>query len=196
MASQESNTNTIDGKPNRQIRSLHFALFILLAVCWPGTIGCQGLPGNQAMRQYQLESDRLLSELRAHKKRADDSEAEKSQLKMRLAESEKLVARLGGTLGRTTANNASKNRTDSKLLIGDARGDSGTVSSLSELASTRTPGRGPAKIQRGGLPDTFPSTSGQLTSGSRQDPISLGGSRDLRGDPKGESQWRPVNRGQ
>ena len=149
------------------------------------------------MRQYQLESDRLLAEFRAQKKRAEELEVRNGQLEQRLAESEKQVARnQAGTSSRSTASNMNRSRTDSELTIGDARGDRGTINNLSDAKSSRSTGRAPVKIQRGGLPDALPSTSGQLTSGNRSDPFSLGGSRDLRGDPKSESQWRPVNRGQ
>lgn len=149
------------------------------------------------MRQYQLESDRLLAEFRAQKKRADELEVRKGQLEQRLAESEKLLARsLAGTSSRSTASNTNRSRTDSELVIGDARGGGSAINNLSDAKSSRSTGRVPAKIQRGGLPDAFPSTSSQLTSGNRSDPFSVGGSRDLRGDPKNESQWRPVNRGQ
>ena len=44
------------------------------------------------MRQYQQDSDRLLSEFRAQKKRAEELEARNAQLEQRLAESEKLLA--------------------------------------------------------------------------------------------------------
>jgi len=147
------------------------------------------------MRQYQLESDRLLAEFRAQKKRADELEARKGQLEQRLAESEKLLARsLAGTSSRSTASKTNRSRTDSELMIGDASGGGNAINNLSDANSSRSTGRVPAKIERGGLPDAFPSTTGQLTSGNRSDPFSLGGSRDLRGDPKSESQWRPVNR--
>jgi hypothetical protein len=148
------------------------------------------------MRQYQLESDRLLAEYRAEKKRNEDLVARNGLLEQRLAESEKLLARnSGGTTGRSTANNSNRNRTDSELTIGDVRGDSRPINSLSDANSSRNSSRGPTKIQRGGLADALPSTSGQLTAGNRNDPISLGaGSRDLRGDPQSESQWRPLNR--
>lgn len=167
----------------------------------PGCIaftGCQRFPATQAMRQYQLESDRLLAEFRAQKKRAEDLEVRNGQLEQRLAESEKLLARsLAGTTGRSTAGNTNRGRSNSELTIGNASGDRSAINNLSDANSSRSSARGPSKIVRGGLPDTTPSTSGQLTSGNRNDPLSLGsGPRDLRGDPKSESQWRPVNRGQ
>jgi len=171
-------------------------LILLVVSCLFVSTGCQRFPGSQAMRQYQLENDRLLAEFRAQKKRADESEVRNSQLEQRLAESEKLSARiLGGSNGRSTAGNTSRSRNDSELMIGDARGDN-SISSLSDAKSSRSTARGPVKINRGGLPDALPSTSGILTSGNFSDPLSLGnGPRDLKGDPKSQSQWRPVNRG-
>ncbi len=197
MASRKSTSKAIlrktMGRPVWQ--TLAFAI-VLLPFCIALT-GCQRFPGGQAMRQYQLESDRLLAEFRAQKKRAEELEVRNGQLEQRLAESEKQVARnQAGTSSRSTASNMNRSRTDSELTIGDARGDRGTINNLSDAKSSRSTGRAPVKIQRGGLPDALPSTSGQLTSGNRSDPFSLGGSRDLRGDPKSESQWRPVNRGQ
>ena len=162
--------------------------------------GCQRVPGGQAIRQYQMESERLLAEFRAQKKRADEAEARYGQLEQRLAESEKNYARdMGGVSGRSTASSSNRGSNDSKLLIGDLRNNrnTGDRSELSEFNSSRSSSRGTTGIQRGGLPDAAPSTNGRLTSSNRNDPISLGNRpRDLRGDPKSESQWRPVNRGQ
>ncbi len=197
MASRKSTSKAILRKTMvRPLwQTLAFAI-VLLPFCIALT-GCQRFPGGQAMRQYQLESDRLLAEFRAQKKRAEELEVRNGQLEQRLAESEKQVARnQAGTSSRSTASNMNRSRTDSELTIGDARGDRGTINNLSDAKSSRSTGRAPVKIQRGGLPDALPSTSGQLTSGNRSDPFSLGGSRDLRGDPKSESQWRPVYRGQ
>ncbi len=169
------------------------AVFFLL-----GLSGCQRFPGGQAMRQYQMESDRLLSEFRAQKKRAEDLEVRNGQLEQRLAESEKMLARsLGGSSARSTAGSSSRGGNDAKLMIGDVRGDRNALGSLSEFNSSRSSPRGTTAIQRGGLPDSEPPTSGRLASGNRSDPISLGnGQRDLRGDPKSDAQWRPVSRGQ
>ena len=197
MASRKSNCKAILREP---VWEFHWRMpvhVLILLICCPGVTGCQRLPGGQAMRQYQLESDRLLAEFRAQKKRAEELEARNGQLEQRLAESEKQLARgLSGTSSRSTASNTNRGRTDSELMIGDARGGGSTLNNLSDAKSSRSTGRVPTLIQKGGLPDAFPSTSGKLTSGNRIDPFSLGGSRDLRGDPKSESQWRPVNRGQ
>ncbi len=158
--------------------------------------GCQRFPGSQAMRQYQLESDRLLAEYRAEKKRNEDLTARNGLLEQRLAESEKLLARnTGGSNSRSIANNSNRNRSDSELTIGNVRDERAPMNGLSDANSSRNSARGPTKIQRGGLADALPSTSGKFTSGNRSDPISLGGgARDLRGDPKSESQWLPLSR--
>ena len=150
--------------------------------------GCQQMPGGQAMRQYQLESDRLLNEFRAQKKRAEDLEVRNAQLEQRLAESEKQLASNNRTSGKS-----SKSRSETELLIGEANGERRNGNQLSESGSSRSPGlRNP--IGRTGLPDVSPSTAGQLTSGSNRDPLSLGGGpRDLKGDRNRESQWRPVS---
>lgn len=186
-------TSFVDGK----IRWAAPGLILLVVTCLFGASGCQRFPGSQAMRQYQMDSDRLLAEFRAEKKRREEVEVRNAQLEQRLAETEKLIARgLGGAAGRSTASNSGRVRNDSELMIGDARGDSNPSSSLSDAKSSRSTSRGTAKINRGGLPDALPSTSGLLTSGNRTDPLSLGsGPRDLKGDPQGESQWRPANRG-
>ena len=196
MTSRKSTDITIGRKCVGPIRWLTKVLLLSsIGSCFTFA-GCQRFPGGQAMRQYQLESDRLLAEFRAQKKRAEDLEVRNGQLEQRLAESEKLLARnLGGTTGRITAGISNRGHNESELFIGDTRGDRGTITNLSDANSSRSSGRSPLKIQRGGLPDALPSTGGQLTAGNRNDAFPLGnGSKDLRGDPKSESQWRPVNR--
>jgi hypothetical protein len=61
-----------------------------------GSTGCQQWPGNHAMRQYQIESERLLSEFRSQKKRAEELEQRNMQLERRLGESEREIAKLQG----------------------------------------------------------------------------------------------------
>ena len=197
MPSRTSIIETILSCLGYRFRRSWVSILAVLVGCSIGLPGCQRFPGGQAMRQYQLESDRLLAEYRAEKKRNEDLVARNGLLEQRLAESEKLLARnSGGTNSRSTASNSNRNRLDSELVIGDIRGDRGPGNNLSNANSSRNSAQGPAKILRGGLADALPSTSGQLTSGNRNDPLSLGGgSRDLRGDPKNASQWLPVNRG-
>jgi hypothetical protein len=180
---------------------------LLVLVCFLGTLsmsGCQQLPGGQAMRQYQLESDRLLNEFRAQKKRADDLENRNVQLERRLAESEKMLA-----LG--SSGNRSKGRS-SELLLGDSNRSGISLSdrdssrssvsrngtsqnAMSQNPSFQNPSSRSSTSNRTGLADASPSTAGRLTSGLSRDPISLGGNdrdRDLRGDSSRESQWRPI----
>lgn len=59
-----------------------------------GSVGCQNWPGASRSAQQQIESERLLTEYRAQKKRADDLESRNRQLSERLGESEKMLARL------------------------------------------------------------------------------------------------------
>lgn len=68
--------------------------FLLSVVA--SSIGCQQWPGNHAMRQYQIESERLLSEYRSQKKRAEELEQRNLQLERRLGESEREIAKLQG----------------------------------------------------------------------------------------------------
>ena len=189
MASRQTIHNAVHsdfGKSAARTLRIACAMVLLSSVV---ISGCQRLPGGQAMRQYQLESDRLLNEFRAQKKRAEDLEARNVQLEHRLAESEKLLASSQNGYG----GRSSKNRNDSELLIGEATGSRRNSNLLSESGSSRSLGlRGP--LGRTGLPDVSPSTAGQLTSGSNRDPISLfGPPRDLRGDRNRESQWRPIS---
>ena len=128
--------------------------------------GCQAWPGNQAMRQYQLESDRLLSEFRSQKKRAEELEQRNYQLEQRLGESEKLIARLQG-------------RSTSRVADSGARSDSRTLADLSNNPSGTS-----KKIPGLGLPDDTPGTAGRLTSGV--------GAGTLNGDPARSTQWRPI----
>lgn len=155
--------------------------------------GCQQGPGGMAMRQYQQDSDRLLSEFRAQKKRAEELEARNAQLEQRLAESEKLLA-----LGPSPKGN-SRSRSSSNRSLGEAVDSRRAGITLSERDSTRTSlSRNPTKS---GLPDVSPGTPGRFTSGQSNntgnnlDPISLGSSgEDLRGDSSRESQWRPISK--
>ena len=153
----------------------------LSVVLMVSAIGCQQMPGGSAMRQYQVESDRLLNEFRAQKKRAEELEARNAQLEQRLSESEKLLA-----LGQGTNTGKSRNRKLTDTLDSQRSGIT-----LSERDSTRATSR---NNSRDGLSDTLPSTAGRLTSGGNRDPYSMDGSnKNLRGDSSRESQWRPIS---
>ncbi len=69
----------------------------MLASLLLASVGCQNWPQSQRMMQQQIESERLLSEYRAQKKRADELESKNRQLSDRLSESEKMLARLQST---------------------------------------------------------------------------------------------------
>ncbi len=118
------------------------------------------------MKQYQLESDRLLSEFRAQKKRADELDQRNVQLEQRLGESEKLIARLQGRSSSRVADTRSRGR---ELIDIPAEADS---------SGRRLPGPG--------LPDASTNPSARLSSG----PVAVG--QDLGGDPARANQWRPI----
>ena len=115
----------------------------LMIACTLWTLtGCQQWPGNQAMRQYQIESERLLSEYRSQKKRAEDLEQRNVQLERRLGESEREIARLQGR------------NPNSRIASGNP--------SRSNLDSSDNPSFD--RINGGGLPDTRPGPAGRLSS--------------------------------
>ncbi|MFN9434834.1 MAG: hypothetical protein ACK6DC_07810 [Planctomycetota bacterium] len=130
--------------------------------------GCQQWPGTQAMKQYQLESDRLLSEFRSQKKRAEELEQRNQQLEKRLGESERMISNL-----QCRPSSRAADRSKERMLT-----DLGT-----------SPSSSPTKRLSGsGLPDATPPTPGRFTSGS------YNGGADLKGDPSRSNQWRPVSR--
>jgi hypothetical protein len=129
--------------------------------------GCQQWPGTHAMKQYQLESDRLLSEFRSQKKRAEELEQRNQQLEKRLGESERMIAKLQGRSPSRTAE-----RTNDRTLA-----DIGGAAA----------GPPPKRLSGPGLPDATPPTPGRFTSGG------YNGGEDLKGDPSRSNQWRPIN---
>lgn len=133
------------------------------------TSGCQQWPGNHAMRQYQIESERLLSEYRSQKKRAEELEQRNVQLERRLGESEREIAKLQG-------------RNPSSRMANNP-GASGTLSGLSSGSMSGG----------GGLPDARPGTSGRFSSGNiSPGNLSPGSSALGPGDPRNSNQWRPI----
>ena len=160
----------------RMIGSLGYLAVVCLIL---STSGCQQWPGNHAMRQYQIESERLLSEFRSQKKRAEDLEQRNVQLERRLGESEREIAKLQG-------------RNPSSRMANNP-GAGGTLSGLSSGSMSGG----------GGLPDARPGTSGRFSSGSLSpgslSPGSLapgnlapGSSALGPGDPRNSNQWRPI----
>jgi hypothetical protein len=143
--------------------------------------GCQRWPGSQQARQFQIDSDRLLGEFRAQKKRADELASKNQFLEERLAESEKVLARqnLAGNRGKSNSSSGG-----SRLMIGDSPESD---SKLSRNNSSRSTGASRFEnFERRELPDRTPGTAGVLTS-SRDD-------MDLVGDPNRSPQWRPINK--
>ena len=118
------------------------------------------------MKQYQLESDRLLSEFRSQKKRAEELEQRNQQLEKRLGESERMIAKLQGRTPLRTA-------------------DRPADRTLADIGSGPT-GSQPKRLSGPGLPDATPPTPGRLTSGG------YNGGEDLKGDPSRSNQWRPI----
>lgn len=151
----------------------------LFLVCVFGA-GCQRWPGSQQARQFQIDSDRLLGEFRAQKKRADELASKNQLLEERLAESEKVLARQNLVGNRSKSNSSSGG---SRLMIGDSLESD---SKLSRNNSSRSAASRFEDFERGGLPDRAPGTAGVFAS-SRDD-------MDLVGDPNRSPQWRPINK--
>ena len=161
----------MDTKPSLTTRRFSFRTLRMWVMCGGiacALTGCQQWPGTQAMKQYQLESDRLLSEFRSQKKRAEELEQRNQQLERRLGESERMIAKLQGRPGSRAADSRPTNdRTLADLGSGSSGGPSRRIS-------------GP------GLPDATPPTPGKFTSGG------YNGGEDLKGDPSRSNQWRPI----
>ena len=159
----------------RMIGSLGYLAVVCLIL---STSGCQQWPGNHAMRQYQIESERLLSEFRSQKKRAEDLEQRNVQLERRLGESEREIAKLQG-------------RNPSSRMANNP-GTGGTLSGLSSGSMSGSMSGG------GGLPDARPGTSGRFSSGNispgntSPGSSSPGSSALGPGDPRNSNQWRPI----
>lgn len=163
----------MDVRAQQRSHPTHTLLGLLVAIALFLSTGCQQWPGTQAMRQYQLESDKLLSEFRSMKKRADDLEQRNQQLEQRLGESEKLIAKLQGR--------PSSRMADTRNATG-GKADERSLTDLGTAGSTGSPRRLPGP----GLPDVAPGTPGRLTSSG------YNGREDLKGDPSRSNQWRPI----
>ncbi len=150
--------------------------FLLLGVL--ASTGCQRWPGGLQAQKFQSDSERLLNEFRAEKKRADDLAAKNQLLEQRLAETEKDIARrnLAGNRGRT------KSGSDARLTIGAPSGPH--LNGLSHANTSRNGSSRPNFIEGGGLPDMRPGTSGQFTSTGLDHSL----------ESERESQWRPIHK--
>ncbi len=76
------------------------------------TTGCQKFPSQVQLQQYQMENEKLLGELRAQKRRAEELEQKNSQLAQRLDETERLIAQgsSGSPASRLSSNTSSSRR--------------------------------------------------------------------------------------
>jgi len=149
-------------------------LSLALGIC----TGCQQFPwpGSPQAKQFQVDSERILGEFRAQKKRADELAARNQQLEARLAETEKSLARQN--LQSLSQSNSSSSRNNRK--------NTATSTPSKSQLNVSPPDDDP------GLPDVPPSMAGLLTSGGGFSRI--GGAVDNQSDQKGSPQWRPVRR--
>lgn len=69
------------------------AIASIIAVSMLSSTGCNSLGAGKQMKQLEVENNRLLSEFRAERQRRESAERTAQQLEMRLAESEKMLAR-------------------------------------------------------------------------------------------------------
>ena len=160
------------------------ALCIALSAVIGLASGCQNWPQSKRAMQYQIESERLLSEFRAQKKRADELESRNRLLSERLSESEKLLARLqpSSAEGRIAARSAGL----------QPENDAGGYSTESQNYSAQFQSR--MRSEAGNPPPTaslgMPSTAGR----PQRPPLS-----ESPAQPRGETQpqqpaWRPIHR--
>ncbi|MFO0939285.1 MAG: hypothetical protein U0930_00815 [Pirellulales bacterium] len=68
-------------------------LLILITSLIVGSTGCNSFGAGKQMKQLEMENNRLLSEFRAERQRRESAERSAQQLELRLAESEKMLAR-------------------------------------------------------------------------------------------------------
>lgn len=140
--------------------------------------GCQQFPwpGSQQAKQFQVDSERILGEFRAQKKRADELAAKNQQLEARLAQTEKSLARQN--LQSLSQSNSSSSRNNRRGTAND--------NSQNNRMFVGPPDDDP------GLPDTPPSMAGLLTSGAGFSRVDR--DRDTAATDKDAPQWRPVRR--
>lgn len=140
--------------------------------------GCQQFPwpGSQQAKQFQVDSERILGEFRAQKKRADELAAKNQQLEARLAQTEKSLAR---------QNLQSLSQSNSSSTRNNRRGSNSDTSPNSRMFV------GPPDDDPG-LPDTPPSMAGLLTSGGGFSKVDR--DQGTAAPDKDAPQWRPVRR--
>jgi hypothetical protein len=126
--------------------SISFPLYAAaLAIVLSLTTGCQSWGPAAQIKQCQLESDRLLAEFRAQKKRADELEGKLQDSQSRLADAEKLLARIqngNGTTDRVLANrgaNANRAIPSNSANVSDRNFSSGSLGVSSDAANNSDP---------------------------------------------------------
>lgn len=81
---------TIESRENKKAMQAFLLCIVVLSLI--PSLGCKQWPGAAHVQQNQLDNERLLSEFRAQKKRADDLQNRYDQIAKRLDESEKQLA--------------------------------------------------------------------------------------------------------
>lgn len=182
MISQQSNRN-------HHARIGFILRLVAIALVGSFCPGCQQFPwpGSQQAKQFQVDSERILGEFRAQKKRADELATKNQQLEARLAETEKSLARQNlQSLSQSNSSSSRNNRRGN--TASNSSNNPGSISGNNRLFV------GPPDDDPG-LPDTPPSMSGLLTSGggfSKSD-RDYGNTSDNNAN-KESPQWRPVRR--
>lgn len=111
------------------------------------TIGCQSWSPGSQIKQCQMESDRLLAEFRAQKKRADDLEGKFQESQSRLAEAEKLLARIQNGNGRSGGVLADRSGLPSRSSSANPSGSASTLLNGTGGLPSRSTANSDANIQ-------------------------------------------------
>ena len=78
---------------SQSIRSASSFGLVAVLIALTCSSGCKQWPNSPQMQQSQMDNERLLSELRAQKKRADETQARLEQAQRRVDEVERLYAK-------------------------------------------------------------------------------------------------------
>lgn len=102
-------------KDTQQVRNFaSLTLVSVVVLTLVSTSGCQSWSPASQIKQCQMESDRLLAEFRAQKKRADELDSKYQESQSRLAEAEKHLARLQNGSGRNNGVLADRSSTSNR----------------------------------------------------------------------------------
>jgi len=118
-----------------------YPVMIVSAICLLST-GCYSWSPASQIRQCQMESDRLLAEFRAQKKRADEMESKYQQSQKQLAQTEKMLARqqngYSGSSGMLA--DRSSNSSSNSSLAGRTATSGKDIANPSPLSPSRSSG--------------------------------------------------------